>query len=440
MNLLCIRSGGPLRADFELPGDRHLSRLAILLGAAAGGTSLIEGCSPFTDARETMTACRSLGAHIEVFPEERNSSAGRSSVTVLIEGRDFAFKRPAGVIDCGASWSSLCLLPALLATQPFTTRLAGGAIPPQLMRVLGAAGVSIAGSGSGDRIYYDVAGTLHPPPFSEPFSAGGQIVKESCLLLAAQAEGESCFTEVVPLRNHIEHLLSAAGAEIGGEHGVIKVRGSRGLRATRLQIPGDTDQALAWMAAAAALPGSEVIIRRAGLNPLRSAAFKVLLRMGVKVTEEITGVCAGEECGSVMVRGTALQGTVLEAGETASLRALLPVLTMAASVARGTTVLRVAPGDGPVLAQLRAVTDLLGAFGVRHRWLGDALEITGSCGAPLSTATFDCAGDTALAAGAAVGGLLSIGDTLLSNPGSLADCWPGSLGNCLPVSAISQLN
>ena len=90
MNLLCIRSTGPLRADFEVPGDRHLSRLAILLGAAAGGATLITGCSSLTDAREAMAACRALGAHIEVFPEER-SGVRSANVTVLIKGRDFQF-------------------------------------------------------------------------------------------------------------------------------------------------------------------------------------------------------------------------------------------------------------------------------------------------------------------------------------------------------------
>jgi len=103
--------------------------------------------------------------------------------------------------------------------------------------------------------------------------------------------------------------------------------------------------------------------------------------------------------------GPRLVATVVAAAEIPSLDEI-PALAVAAAVAEGTTVfsdvgeLRVKEVD-----RLRAVIDMVTAFGATAEAHGDTLSITGTGGAPLRGARFDSLGDHRMAMAAAVAAL-----------------------------------
>src|SRR5690606_29868900 len=94
-----------------------------------------------------------------------------------------------------------------------------------------------------------------------------------------------------------------------------------------------------WLVAAAALPGSRLLIKDVGLNPTRTALLTVLIRMGAQVRDFITTDSA-EPRGDIEIRGAQLHGTEILASEIPNLIDEIPILAVAAALADGTTTIR----------------------------------------------------------------------------------------------------
>ena len=78
--------------------------------------------------------------------------------------------------------------------------------------------------------------------------------------------------------------------------------GGQTLRGGEFVVPGDISSAAFWVAAAAAIPGSDVEIHNVGLNPTRIALLDVLRRGGAVVDEHVEREAGGEPSGRVRVR------------------------------------------------------------------------------------------------------------------------------------------
>ncbi|MFZ8827712.1 MAG: hypothetical protein ACO2PK_04765, partial [Armatimonadota bacterium] len=58
---LRVCGGKPLRGIFRTPGDKSISHRALLLGAIADGTTLVENCLVADDVLSTAQCLRQLG-------------------------------------------------------------------------------------------------------------------------------------------------------------------------------------------------------------------------------------------------------------------------------------------------------------------------------------------------------------------------------------------
>src|SRR5690606_11736196 len=100
---LLSRPGGIVAGRHRVPGDKSISHRALLLAAAAGGTTRITNFLNGDDCLATAAALRALGTDIEI--------AGDSA---RVAG-DGACRSPGGVLDLGNSGTGLRLLAGLLA-------------------------------------------------------------------------------------------------------------------------------------------------------------------------------------------------------------------------------------------------------------------------------------------------------------------------------------
>jgi 3-phosphoshikimate 1-carboxyvinyltransferase len=94
------------------------------------------------------------------------------------------------------------------------------------------------------------------------------------------------------------------------------------------------------MAAAAIVPGSELLITNVGINPTRGGILQVLRAMGADISlldEKLQGM---EETASVLVRTSSLHGTVIGGSLIPTLIDELPVCAVLACFAEGETVIR----------------------------------------------------------------------------------------------------
>jgi 3-phosphoshikimate 1-carboxyvinyltransferase len=209
-------------------------------------------------------------------------------------------------------------------------------------------------------------------------------VKSAVLLAGLGAEGETLVEESEPSRDHTERMLAAFGAtiSIGERNGARLIRlGPSSLKATRVDVPGDPSSAAFLAAAAAIVPGSDVLIRNTLVNPLRAGFFETLREMGANVAFENPREVSGEPVADIRVKGGRLVGVATPASRAASMIDEYPILSVVAAFAKGDSYmpgvseLRVKESD-----RLAAIEAGLAANGVKTESGADWLRVFGRDG------------------------------------------------------------
>ncbi len=164
-------------------------------------------------------------------------------------------------------------------------------------------------------------------------------VKSAVLLGGLFAEGTTEVIEDTPSRNHTETMLQAFGADITGSDRHIRITNSKSLTATDVTVPGDISSAAFFMAAAAIVPGSELTLRRVGLNDSRTGIVDVLSEMGARVSIANKQTAGGETFGDITITHRPLKGIVIEGEIIPRLIDEIPVIALMATQAEGETLI-----------------------------------------------------------------------------------------------------
>jgi len=323
--------------ELSVPGDKSISQRIAMLAALAKGTSVIRGFLTAGDAMSTLHAVCTLGA-----------SALFERDVLKITGTGGKFREPAHPIHLGNSGTGTRLLAGVLAGQSgITVHLIGdeslssrpmGRIKDPLQRM----GASIELTKPEGTLPMTVTGNVLRGIRYELPMASAQV-KSAVLLAGLFAEGKTTVVELCPTRDHTEKLfetldipLHQNGLEISlqgfGPHGPQ-------IDACALTVPGDFSSAAFWIAAVAARPGAELLVREVGLNPRRTALLSVLHRMGAMIESKRMDE-QGDAVGSVLVRGTSLHGTEMGGDEIPNLIDELPLIAVLGALAEGETVIR----------------------------------------------------------------------------------------------------
>jgi 3-phosphoshikimate 1-carboxyvinyltransferase len=406
-----------LSAELEMPGDKSMSHRSMMLAGFADGPTRVTGFLPSEDCLSTLHAMQALGVEIDSL----------DATTHIVQGRNGRFLAPSEPLDCGNSGTTMRLLTGLLSGQSFTTRLFGDASLSKrpMKRVkepLEKMGATIRCEGADNRPPLEITGgSLHGIDYKTPV-ASAQL-KSALLLAGLQAEGRTRVTEDTTSRDHTERMLKHFHANLAIDGTTVSVHGGTRLHGQDFHVPGDFSSAAFWLVAAAALPGARLKITNAGLNPTRTGLLNVLLRMGAQLRESI-GNEGVEPCGTLeIIEGTQLKGTEIGGDEIPNVIDEIPIIAVAAALARGRTVikdaaeLRVKESD-----RLAAIATNFRAFGVPIEETPDGLIIEG--GAPLSAAKVPCYGDHRIAMASAILGLFASGSTIVEDTDCIRTSYP----------------
>jgi 3-phosphoshikimate 1-carboxyvinyltransferase len=200
--------------------------------------------------------------------------------------------------------------------------------------------------------------------------------------------------------------------------------GGQQIESRDFAVPGDISSAAFWLVAAAAQPGSRVLIKNVGLNPTRTGLLDVLVRMGARVREVVEVADHGEPSGVIDVKGCRLHGTVIEGTEIPNVIDEIPILAVAGALAEGETIIR----DARELRvketdRISAVATNLRAMGVEVEEFEDGMRIVG--GAKLKGARLPSYGDHRIAMAFAIAGLFASGETVIENTACVRTSYPG---------------
>jgi len=423
MDQLTVRSGAPLRGRIRGPGDKSISHRALLLGALADRMSRISGFLPSGDCLATLACLRALGVQVEA----------HDATTLTVHGRGLrGLRAPAGPLNCVRSGTTMRLLTGVLVGQSFGCTLTGA---PQLLRrpmrrvveplrrmgaeietADGYAPLTIRGqSGLSTRL----RGCDHTLPV-----ASAQV-KSALLLAGLYADGPTTVRQPGPARDHTERMLAAMGAAIGVSGLTVTLSPLPSLPSPfSFTIPGDISSAAFPLVAAALVPDSEVAIDGVGINPTRTGLLDVLQAMGAELALDNAREQGNEPVADVTVRASDLVG--VEVGGDTVVRMIdeFPVLAVAATQARGTTIVRDA-AELRVKETDRIATTVaeLRALGARIEALPDGFMVEGST--LLHGAVVDSHGDHRLAMALAVAGLIAEGEVVIENAECVDDSFPG---------------
>jgi 3-phosphoshikimate 1-carboxyvinyltransferase len=437
-----IRPVARLRGEVRVPGDKSISHRALILAALAPGESAIRGAGDGADVRSTAGIVAALGAVVERFREDGRTVDYR----VVSPGAD-GLREPAGALDCGNSGTSLRLVAGMLAGLPLTAVLDGDSSlrrrpVARIIEPLRSMGAVLQARDDDSHPPLTVVGATPLRPIDYRTPVPSAQVKSAILLAGLRAEGRTTVREAVATRDHTERMLRARAIpveRVDGPDGVVAwtVEGGRTVRAIDERVPGDASAAAFWLVAGAVHPDAELTIRDVGVNPTRRAVIDILRSMGASIAEtpaSATDPGIGEPIADVTVRSSELRAADLGPAEVAAAIDEIPILCLAATQARGTTVIR---GAGELRHKesdrIAGIAAGLEALGARIEVDGDDLRIHGET--PLHGAPTDSHDDHRLAMTLAVAGLIADGETSVARPGSAGISYPGFFGELERIGA-----
>jgi 3-phosphoshikimate 1-carboxyvinyltransferase len=427
-----IRPAARLRGELRLPGDKSVSHRALILATLAAGESRIEGAGDGADVRSTAGIMERLGARVERVREHGATvdyRVGSPGVDGLTE--------PDGVLDCGNSGTSLRLVAGVLAGQPFTCVLDGDASlrrrpVARIIEPLRSMGAVFHARRNDSLPPLTVVGRTPLRAVDVTTPVPSAQVKSAILLAGLRADGRTTVREAVATRDHTERMLRARGVPVEREDGAAGVawslEGGTTVLAVDERVPGDVSAAAFWLVAGALHPDAELTIRGVGVNPTRRAIIDLLRAMGASIDERPhrTGGddAIGEPIADLTVRSSELRGIDLGPADVAAAIDEIPVLCLAAALARGTTTIR---GAGELRHKesdrIAGIAAGLTALGATVDVDGDDLTIDGR--PSLRGADTDSLDDHRLAMTFAVAGLIADGRTTVGRPSSAAISYPG---------------
>lgn len=348
--------------------DKSISHRCAMFAILAEGESKIENFLRAEDTLNTLNIVGHLGADI--------TDDGKT-ITIRSNG----IKESSEILDCGNSGTGMRLFCGLLSSAEGHFILSGDEYlkrrpMKRVTQPLRSIGAKLDGRNNGDLAPLSIRGaSLKAFDYISPIASAQ--VKSAMMLAALRSDGVCTFKEPELSRDHTERMLRGMGAhiEINGLETKIWPLNAP-LKPLNIRVPADPSSAFFFAVAAAITPNSSALIEGVTLNPTRIEAFKVLERMGAKITYTLTDE-RYEPIGTIRVEHAPLHAVIVEEN-IAWLIDELPALSIAMACAEGKSViknaeeLRVKESD-----RIKTVVDNLNLCGIETEEYPDGYAIIG---------------------------------------------------------------
>ena len=401
------RVHGTLRGEVTLPPSKSQAH-RLLICAALGTDPCSIACNSVNDdIMATMRCLNALGARITF-------SSGVFDVQPVNVTK-------GGMLDCGESGSTLRFLMSVAAVLGADATFTGAGKLPQrpmeaLTEVLAAHGVSFERH-SADELPVTCSGTLQGGNFTLPGNISSQYLTGLLFALPlAAVDSEIEVTGGLTSASYIDMTIDAlrtAGISVERRNNIFTIKGNQQYRMPeRVVVEGDWSSAAFWVVAG-------VI----GKQPLTICGMNnESLQGDSAIVDHLRSMGAFIETADdkVVAMPSHLFGAELDCMDTPD---LVPILSVAAAVAQGTTTftnvgrLRFKESD-----RLAAMKSVLAAFGVNSSIGEDTFTVYG--GNPVALTPVESFGDHRIAMSAAVLSTVVEGVTTIIGTECVAKSYP----------------
>lgn len=365
-----------LSGKINVPGDKSISHRSLMLSSIAIGTAKITGILEGEDVIATANALRKLGVNIK-----------KENDIWYVDGVGVGgLHEPEAVLDMGNAGTGARLMMGLVSPYNFNTIFTGDA--SLCKRPMARVTVPLEKMGarfltrSGNRLPLTVIGSSELIPITYELPVASAQVKSAIILAGINTPGITTVIENEATRDHTELMLRGLGAEIttqekeGKRH--ISIKGYPKLKTIDIKVPSDPSSAAFPIVAAIITPDSEITVKNVCMNPNRTGLFITLQEMGADITIFNERVEAGEQVADITARSSKLKGIKVPASRAPSMIDEYPVLSVAASVAEGTTIMEgLAELKVKESNRLQAIADGLVENGVKCEVGEESLTVHG---------------------------------------------------------------
>lgn len=420
MSKIKISRKQKLRGEIAVPADKSISHRAMMLASLAEGKTVVENFLEAGDCLSTVSCLKKLGITIRKIKNGRWIAEGKGK---------FGFRQPSQLLDAGNSGTTARILSGILAGCDFTSVLTGDDSlqtrpMKRITKPLRETGAEFYGRDDAGRLPLIVTGRKKLKAVSHRLDVSSAQVKSALLLAGLFADGETCVREPVLSRDHTERMLKGFGVSVRRKkNGTVAISGNEKLHGTKIIIPGDISSAAFFIAAALLCENSALTIKNITLNPTRTGFLSTLKKMGAKITVIRKALQCNEPVGDVLVETSDLKGCMITKKEIPSLIDEIPVLSVLATQARGTTVirgakeLRVKETD-----RIKSMSSQLKKMGASIEEFPDGMAIHGPT--PLRGTDVESSGDHRTAMSLCIAGLAADRETVVHDTKCISISFP----------------
>ncbi len=328
-----------LKGSIKVGSDKSCSHRMLILSAMSVGKSKIKDLLESQDVLNTLKILRELGIKINkngcIYEVYGNGTNG--------------FMEPKKALDCGNSGTTARLLIGAVSTNPIKCMFIGdkslgkrdmSRVTDYLERI----GAEVQYTNNG-YLPLMLSGNERLLPMTHTMKKASAQIKSALMLAGLNIHGTTKIIENKITRDHTENLMKYLNIKFnikklrnGGKE--ITINGPYEIKSQNLTVPGDPSSAAFFVVAALIVPSSKIILKNVMLNPTRITYLKILKKMGGKIKIKKTKKLSGEYVGEIRVEYSQLKGVNIGASLAPQLIDEYPILSIAASQAKGKTTMK----------------------------------------------------------------------------------------------------
>ncbi len=327
------------KGSIKISGDKSISHRALILSAMSVGKSKITNLLESDDVMSTMKILKHLG--IKIFREGNN--------WIVYGNGSNGFIEPDKPLDCGNSGTTARLMIGAVSSNPINCSFIGdnSLSKRSMSRVtqhLEKIGSEVFLTRK-DYLPLMINGSDKLLPSIHKIQKASAQIKSALILAAINIHGKTKIIENIPTRDHTERLLKFLGVKfkikkLRNRSTQIELDGPYEIKSKNIEVAGDPSSASFFVVGALIVPNSKVTLKNIMLNPSRIAFLKILKQMGGKLKIKKTRKICGEEVGNISAEYSQLKGVIIPSSLSSFLIDEYPILAIAASQARGKTVMK----------------------------------------------------------------------------------------------------
>ncbi|MFM8186434.1 MAG: 3-phosphoshikimate 1-carboxyvinyltransferase [Alphaproteobacteria bacterium] len=372
--------------EIEVAPDKSISHRSIIFASLANGITKIYNLLEGEDVLNTINAMKLMG--VEITKKTDYYEVIGSGIAGLCE--------PNNIIDMGNSGTSSRLLAGLVCPYNFTSfftgdhslrkRPNGRVFEP--IRQFGAQVIAK----QNNFMPFAIIGNENAIPIEYVMKMASAQVKSCILLASLRVRGTTTIFEPEKCRDHTEIMMQYLGLKLSlqswqsnsQQSGTkISYNGLQEFNAKDFFIPNDISSASFFIVACLLVKNSKIILKKIGINPLRTGLVTTLKEMGANIEYQNTREIGGELVADILVESSNLSAVDVPIHRSSSMIDEFPILAIACAFANGISRLNgLAELKVKESNRLKMIADNLKNCGVEVKIGDDYLEIKGGFAMP----------------------------------------------------------